>query len=224
MPPVIASIVFPAPCSILSRWPLLTSILFLCRNIYSPLRHPFEAIALGLGSALVLARHTAPSSNGLLYAWGSRAGVLLNSTVGISSPQLVISLSNKDVTKVSAGYSFAMAVVQTNTGSTELYTWGECWHLNSYQLKAVKCGSQAWSHGLLPPVLITDAIRVCAVALLTLHCSIGEGISGQLGLGDNSSRAEPTLVSRLPPHLLVVDIAAGGSHSLATVMNVTSGA
>ena len=77
-------------------------------------------IACGVGHAIAL------TNNNLIYAWGrffKHENKKEKSTTSgdYSHPQLIESLSNESITKISAGNNHSMAITELG----ELYTWGE---------------------------------------------------------------------------------------------------
>jgi alpha-tubulin suppressor-like RCC1 family protein len=159
--------------------------------------------------------------NDKLYSFGYKSGGQLGHsgldisnaamrTVSlISLPQIVESLSGKDIKKVSAGFEFSLVLL--NNG--DVYSFGR----NSFgQLGAGHTDDQMEPMKVESLSNVADVVAGGQHSLVLLNngdlYSFGKGINGQLGHGNNDNQGIPNKVEGISD---VIAIAAGKDHSLA---------
>jgi len=167
-------------------------------------------IAAGTSHVLALA------SDGTVWSWGHNRSGQLGDGSRVDRPTPVRVRGLHDVRMVSAGDAFSLAL----EGDGSVLAWG---NNASGQLgdgnAPIDHATPATVHGLGRGSGVVQIEAGSSFALVREATGAvlawGNGTSGQLGDGANDKRSAPTPVSGLGPGSGVVDIAAGGSFSLA---------
>ncbi|MFA4986437.1 MAG: hypothetical protein WC712_07635 [Candidatus Brocadiia bacterium] len=167
------------------------------------------AIAAGYWHSIALC------SDGKVYIWGyNQYGTLgLGNSSNKNTPQLVTALSSKTVIAVAAGCYFSLALCSDGAvygwGSNDSGQLGLGYRSNEYSPRLISAVSDKGAIALVPGD--SFALVLCSDGAVY---AMGGNTEGQLGLGDNSHKYTPLLVTGLSGKG-VVEVAAGQAHSLA---------